>query len=250
MSIVEFEKVDLICEKTDSVFSIGKLVHFDKKLVLLKAMSQALLKSQHTNDGNQNNDKRTPSEKFNKQLQGIFAEIVVFEYINSIFCRSDIETLRYDDVRTDEFKSPVGEYDLKIKRGSNEREIEVRSSISYKKPMSYDTLKEFHVIGPYTNKAKKYEAMNDYYIRPIFQLKDTTKKVKLSELNIFELLLNNEIDFYITGGCTKKMMLNDCEIVQMGQKRTTYDAVRVLDSLDIPKITQLFRNLRDNKKTK
>lgn len=232
-------------KNNENSFFIGK-IDINGKDLLAKAFHQAILKSQHTNNLNQNNEKRSAYNKFEKQLQGIISEIIVVEYLKLIFNKEDNLVIRYDDVRLDEFKSPQNEYDIKLKFEKNEYDIEVRSSLSYKKEMDYNNLKNFDVLGPYSNKMKKNEAYSDYYIRPILQLKNPSSNLDIKNISISENLINDNFDFYITGGCNKLMMMNSGFLKELGQKNTSYQIIPVLKSLDIKSLTNDFRILKNN----
>ena len=221
-------------------FCVGK-VEIDNKELIARAFEQAVLKSQFTNNGNQNNQQRTGEQKFQKQLQGIISEMIVEDYLNRVFKKESGVVIRYDDVRTDDFKSPKNEFDIKLKFKEKEFEIEVRSSLSYRTEMSYETLEYFDVLGPYVNKVKKNENYNDFYIRPILQLKNPDRNINIKNIDIMKGILNNEFDFYITGGCTKKMMSENSLIKSMGQNNTQYEHVPVLKSLNIKDLTNILR---------
>lgn len=241
---INIEKIDL--NNDDNVFSIGKVKILNPELFALSC-SQAILKSQHTMSANQNNEERDSFLKFQKQLQGIISEICVEEYLKMIF-QKHADVIRYDNVRTDNFKSAKNEFDIKIKTKGKSYSVEVRSSLSYKRHMTYNNLKGFDVIGCYTNDAKKHEAYNDFYIRPILQLKNIQKNIDIKNINIFELLMRNEIDIYITGGCSKKMMMDNSIEKSMGQKNTKYQVIPVLKSFDIKAFTDQMRLLKESLK--
>jgi hypothetical protein len=244
---INLEEIENNNDKIDNFF-IAK-IDLCSREIIAKSLYQAALKSEFTNNSSQSNKKRTNNFKFQKQLQGIICEIISTEYLKMIF-KSDLEDIvvRHDDVRTDGFKSPKNEFDLKLKFDKVEFDIEVRSSISYKNEMKHETLQKFDVIGPYTNQVKKNEAYNDYYIRPILQLKKTGN-YKIEDLDITELLLNDQFDFYITGGCTKDMMINNSHTKSMSQGSSTkYQVIPVLESLDIKNLTKEFRALHQKHK--
>jgi hypothetical protein len=72
----------------------------------------------------QNSEKRTSDQKFNKQFQGILSEIIVEEYLKMLF-KDSAKIVRYDDVRTNDFKSAKNEYDINVFDLFNEDKLEL-----------------------------------------------------------------------------------------------------------------------------
>ncbi len=243
---ITINRVNLIGDNEEK-FTIARITNIHQDLIT-RAVTQAQLKSQHTMNVNQNNQKRSSYQKFNKQFQGIISEIVCTEFLNILF-QNGGQVIRYDDVRTDKFKSPNNEYDTKIiTENKKEFEIEIRSSLSYKHSMDYNNLNKFDVIGPYTNQAKKHEAYNNLYMRPILQLKNSSPAINLKNIDVYDLFNKNELEIYITGGCDINMMKNHSIVKSMGQKNTKYQVVPVLKSMDMVDFTNHLRDIKNNNK--
>lgn len=103
---------------THDEFTVARVVFNDD--AILKSLRQSYLKSRHTNAGSQNGASRPRSKKFDKQLEGILGEIAAEHYVQQLLAIPEgagVTVHRYDDVRTDDFKSPKGEYDLRILGG-------------------------------------------------------------------------------------------------------------------------------------
>ena len=210
------------------------------------AMKQAYLKSQYTKNGNQNAQPRTPYEKFSKQFEGILGEISILKTLEGWFLqnKTNLSVNRYDDVRTDGYKSPSGEYDLKVIAPSGlEIYIEARASISYKtsleKAITGDIgLTPLDTIGPYTNFQKMKESGSGLYFRPLFQLKNPNPNLKIKDIDFFKSFINNEFQLFITGGATLEMMDSLGKLKNMGQKNTLYKAIPISQGMDIKRLLQ------------
>ncbi len=147
------------------------------------AVSQARQKSQHTMAASQNGMTRPQITKYNMQLMGIIAEIACKEYLEKIIrdikSTNSWKVLRYDEIRTDEFKSPENEYDLKIQQVAEPEEeiyVESRSSITYDRSFQ-EGLEKYDIIGPYTSIAKSSEDDNDIYLlnNPLLENRTPTR---------------------------------------------------------------------------
>ncbi len=188
------------------------------------AIKTALLKSQHTMNENQNGLKRNYFQKFNKQLQGILAEIAVKKILERVADNIDIEVIRYDEVRTDNFKYSKGEYDLKIKTKSKELIVEVRSSMFYKH-LIFENIKKEPIIGSYTNNVKKAEKPSDLFFRPFIILE--------SSKTIIEGLENNDLKLIIPSACTINHFNKNGYIGKLGQLNTEYNLVNISTETNI-----------------
>lgn len=135
---------------------------------------------------NQNGEIRTQQTKFNNQLQGCLAEIGIQQYLTNL----GFHVVRYDEIRTDNFKSPKGEFDLKIILPNNqELFIESRSSKFY----DIYSMPDQPIIGKYQNQVKQHEKDNDLFFKSLFYIRDKNRSL-LDNLNIKK-------SFIISGGC-------------------------------------------------
>ena len=202
-----------------------------------RACEQARLKSKHTMNASQSGENRDSFKKYNMQLMGIIAEMASKKYLEVIIERSDIEdweVVRYDDVRTDNFKSGADEYDLKIASVSDPAEnyvVESRSSITSDRSFQVG-LENFDIIGPYTSVAKTGEEYNDLYIRPLYEYKDFMQK-KYEQINFEELLLKKKIKLYLVAGCTKDEMKSKGKQKSMGQGKSIYQVLPIMWAKDV-----------------
>src|SRR5690554_6443725 len=133
MGYFVFEKVSLSNGKE---WNVSKATIAKDSNLYLKAIEQAQMKAAHTMVASQAGQYRSPELKFNRQLMGTLAEITAQEFlkegIRALEIEDKWEIIRYDDIRTDDFKSPENEYDIKAFRlvsAKKEYFIESRSSI-------------------------------------------------------------------------------------------------------------------------
>ena len=188
---------------------------------LAEAYRVAILKSQYTNNENQYGDERNSVLKIDRQLQGALAEIAVQQLIqkliinklNNKFPNLNAKIIRYDEVRTDNFRFAKGEFDLKILIGEVEKTIEVRSS-----KIRNENFQQQNIIGRYENNVKKFEKPNDFYIKPVFLIpnKCSAESVELIQH------LTKDLKLFIVGGSTLEDMQNNSVVGNLGKNTTLY----------------------------
>jgi hypothetical protein len=209
-----------------------------------KAIEQSLKKSKHTMNASQSGEDRTSELKYMKQLMGTLAEIYSQEYLKEILSENKLNedwfVIRYDDVRTDEFKSPNNEYDINVKNTDNSSNyfVEPRSSITYDRSF-INGLIGYDIIGPYVSVAKSGEKLNDFYLRPLYEYLDFEKK-DYNALNFESLLKSGRINLYIVAGTTKEQMMLNGYNKSMGQGQTNYRVIKIMNSDDSKKFHQTF----------
>ena len=203
-----------------------------------KAQNQAKEKSLYTMSYSQSGSSRSSEVKYNMQLMGIIAEMACEKYLSIVLKRrhlsSDWLVHRYDDVRTDEFKSPANEYDIKLQNVSEpdvEYSVESRSSITYDRSFS-EGLIAYDIIGPYSSDVKGGELPNSIYLRPLYSYINY-EKGDYKKQNFESLLIDGLITLYLVAGCTHDELLNDCIIKSMGQGNTRYRVQPIIKSTDI-----------------
>ncbi len=240
---VNFEKINIPVNYYGS-FVVLKVNFIDKLSLNLKALIQSFLKSEYTNNENQNTESRARYTKLEKQFEGIVAEIAIVEWLKTIL-NNNTQIIRHDDVREDGFRSPADEFDIKIiNPQGKEFTIEVRASVNYKYPFGENTIKFFDTIGPYNNYIKKQEKQADFYIRPLFQLKNPLgNNARICDFSLLEKFLNNEADLYITGGATYDLMVKKGYNTNFGQKNTSYKALKIINGLDINALEQAIHQI-------
>lgn len=112
------------------------IIDFNSQLYAI-ASTQSEQKSQFTMGASQAGQERSSELKFQMQLMGTLAEIYSQEYLIEIITAANFsglwKVIRYDDVRTDGFRSAANEYDIKIEAldGTKDFKVESRSSIAH-----------------------------------------------------------------------------------------------------------------------
>jgi hypothetical protein len=209
-----------------------------------RACKQAELKSQFTMAAGQDGKAREGATKFQKQLMGILAEIACQSFLFAILdfnrnLKGKWEVFRYDDVRTDGFKSSKNEYDIRVRKIDNSNEyyeVESRSSITYDRDFKVG-LENFDIIGPYSSTAKSGEHANYIYLRPLYRYLDF-KESPYQPLEFEKLMSNGRIELYLVAGCTSEDMESKGYDKSMQQSGTKYRAVKISDALDIIKFSE------------
>ena len=202
-----------------------------------KAVSQAKMKSQFTMDASQAGKYRSPELKYQMQLMGILAEIYAQEYLIEIISDANLskhwKVVRYDDVRTDGFKSAANEYDIKIQsmNGSKEYKMESRSSMARDRSLK-NAIEQFDIIGPYSSLAKHGEDFVDFFIRTLYEFVPFASEKYLQE-NFEKHLREDEIKLLLVAGCTKKGMIEKGYNKSMKQNGTLYRVVKIVNGFDI-----------------
>jgi len=209
-------------------------VEFDSQ-ELGYASKQASLKSKKTMEFSQAGTSRTANLKYQKQLQGILAEMAVKKYLDNLLVSkklTDWIVERYDDVRTDNFESARNEYDIKIKSkvSSKEYYVESRSSLLSDRSL-IEGLKTCHIIGAYNSVAKGSESMADYYVLPLFCFDE--KLGTFDEMLTEEYIKQNSLTLRLVAGCTEDMILKRNKINNLGQGGTSYMLLEILKGLDM-----------------
>lgn len=200
------------------------------------AVEQAKLKSQFTMRSSQSGKLRDAETKYQRQLMGSLAEMYAEQYLNELLSENQLDDRylvhRYDDVRTDGFRTASNEYDLKILNRVTQKSylVESRSSIAYNRSI-LKAIEQFDIIGPYSSVAKGEEKYNDFYVRPLYAVEPSEQSSYLS--NHFENLIKRGlIHLYISGGCLKKQMIEKGYQKSMGQSNTRYRVVKLLQGFD------------------
>lgn len=207
-----------------------------------KAKLQAQQKSLYTMNASQCGVDRTPEMKYQRQLMGSLAEIYVQEYLNELLALNNLDkhwtVVRYDDVRTDGFKSPRNEYDIKIVNKNCDQyfTVETRSSIAKDRSLA-SGIESFDIIGPYISVAKGNEKYNDIYIRPLYTYSHYRVE-PYSPIKFEEFLRGGLISLFIVAGCFKNDMITKGYNKNMHQGSTNYRVVRIVDSNDISKFSE------------
>jgi hypothetical protein len=220
----------------NKIWNIAKAIINPSGPLFQLASEQAKLKSQHTMASSQSGIVRNDETKYQRQFMGCLAEIYVEEYLNELLNENNLNgaflVQRYDNVRTDGFKSPANEYDLKLCNQVTKHEftIESRSSIAYNRSI-IKAIEQFDIIGPYSSIAKGEEKYNDFYVRPLYEV--TRAEQSNYSANDFEKHIRaGSINLYITGGCTKKEMIEKGYQKSMQQNKTQYQVVKLTNGFD------------------
>jgi len=212
-----------------------------------KIQEQAEQKSQFTMSASQAGISRSVNKKYMSQLQGCLAEEYCSIFLTETIEEADLSTswkvLRYDNVRTDGFRSAVDEYDIKIEHTENLCEfiVESRSSINKNRTLLKGIL-DFQIILRYISSAKHSEKTCDFHIRPLFQFTSKTNR-SYSELKFEEHLLNGELDLFLVAGYYIENRKDKVYEKSLGQGGSVYEVIDIIDSYDMDAFQDLLINV-------
>lgn len=242
-----FHYSSILLPRANINWVIAKAILEPDGQIYQRAISQAYEKSKYTMSASQAGFARSLEEKFQMQLMGCLAEIYVQEFLIEFLQKNNLENqyyvLRYDDIRTDGFRSPLNEFDIIIfnKKTKCYYKVESRSSITHDRTI-FRGIEDFDIIGPYSSIAKKSEEYTDIYLRPLYSyLNFKTEKYDKSKFKNY--LASKQIDLYIVAGCFKEEMILKGYDKSMGQNQTTYRVIKILQSNDVVKFHKKLLHL-------
>lgn len=161
----------------------------------------------------------------------------------SEFCWKHFLNYQHEYVRSTPFESASNQIDLEVI--SNQKKIEVRSSFP-RNGVAFAVchpIKEFDILGPYSNNYKPGEVHKDYFIRTLFPMQKPT--------DIFSLIKSGSFSLYLTGGATYEMMFDNRFSKEKDfipednftiQTRTKYRVVPFHNALDCGEIYNMIKN--------
>lgn len=161
----------------------------------------------------------------------------------SEYCWKHFLNYRREVVRSTPFESASNQIDLEVI--ANLKKIEVRSSFP-RNGVAFAVchpLKEFDVLGPYSNDYKPGEVHKDYFIRTLFPMKDPVE--------IIDLIKSNSFSLFLTGGATYDMMFDNRYSKEKDfvpednftiQTKTKYRVVPFHNALDSGEIYRLIQH--------
>ena len=228
-------------------------------------------KARYTMDYSQSLVLRRPEEKEIKQFKGILAETAIQLYLVQK-CRIPFHQVHRWDLERDTFQSASNEYDLKItaangentngkianrevanrevtnrkianrKIANREITIESRASDSYKTSLD-SFVRQYDIIGKYSNSRKTNEKKADVYMRPVYQftscMNKTEHKSKLYET--YKMIQSRELQLYLVSGATKEEMYGERSYTKnMDQGSTIYRCLKIMDAGDIKRISEII----------
>ncbi|HEV2832330.1 MAG TPA: hypothetical protein VGW31_10165 [Hanamia sp.] len=200
------------------------------------ALEQAKRKSEYTMAYSQSGKLRDKETKYQQQLMGCLAEIYAEEFFKEFLLENKLNEIyfiqRYDNVRTDGFKSAANEYDLKMVHFVSGKwyTIECRSSIAHNRNL-IKAIEQFDIIGPYSSSAKEEEKYCSIYIRPLYEL-IFSEQLNYDPNNFKKLICKGAINLYIAGGCFRKEMMKNGYQKSMKQNNTNYRVVKLINGFD------------------
>ncbi|ELA8470244.1 hypothetical protein WOB87_09555 [Vibrio parahaemolyticus] len=231
-----------------------KVEVLDEPELIELAKHRAFRKAPKVAHGDPSGSPRSQQERFSQNFLGALADISCGYLLRKFFEKHNlpITVESYDQVRTDDFQEH-DLYDIKIKTGGAESIVEVRSSLCVQKSLA-GVINDWHILGPYQSQSKgKTESEKEFYIRPMFHLKNYRDYQKDHQNNMppmktydrsdgLRLFEDGEVDLYILGGATTEIMSSSKAWDEKGetlkQGKTNFRVVLIKDGLQ----TQDFLN--------
>lgn len=207
-----------------------------------KAIAQSKAKAEQTMDFDQAGGSRESDIKYSRQLRGVLGEMAVLCFITSLIEHEKLTTWqveRYDDIRTDNFKSPENEYDIRIRKNEGDTVIQVesRSSIVHDRNLAA-ALRSCHIIGSYASDKKSAEKKSDIYILPLFCYENESE---FNELETESYLKSGALTLRLVAGCPYSTMEERNKTSSLGQGNTKYKVLEITRGLDMK---QLYYDLK------
>ncbi|WP_396584033.1 hypothetical protein [Bartonella grahamii] len=234
------------------------------------AIAKKRLSNINFNSANSSGDTRNLREIQLKGLCGLIIEQLYFTMLNHY------NTSKNVSIQIDSSNNSINQVDIKIiKRWKDQSDIEhqaiktveIRSSFPFK-PIAEAIIKDFDILGTYTNHVKTIEMNKDFYLRFLFSIdysngqfvknnkggidySATTVKFLSEQYFDDNLFLKRDLVVYFVGGATKEMMLDDT-ISYYGSMQSNnfnksstakYRKLKIKNALDCISIIQLMLNV-------
>jgi len=233
MSYFFFQELKLF---NGSVWNVAKALIDPSGDLFKLALEQAKLKCEFTMSFSQSGKLRSKETKYQRQLMGCLAEIYAEEFFKEFLVENQLNKSyfiqRYDNVRTDGFKSAANEYDLKMIHFVSDKSytIECRSSIAHNRNL-LKAIEQFDIIGPYSSSAKGGEEYCPIYIRPLYEV-IFSEQLNYEPNNFEKLICKGSINLYIAGGCFRKEMMENGYQKSMKQENSNYRVLKLINGFD------------------
>lgn len=195
----------------------------------------------YTMDEGQDLQKRSYQKKLINQFKGIMAEMAIHIYCYECLGLKRNEVLRWDLERPD-YKSAENEYDLKVTLSDCDLIIESRSSSSYKSRLNA-FMKDYDIIGRYSNDKKQNEKVSDLYVRPVFQYSYFMDKEAYNEAvyRTFDDISKGLLKLYLVASVGKEEMYGELGYFKtMGQGSTLYRCIKIINAHDIEEMKRII----------
>lgn len=159
--------------------------------------------------------KRSPEIISSRIIAGKLADAAVFQLIQGTIRKYNLSSHytvhEYDSDRTDGFQNP-DPYDLTLETASGIKEIEVRSSFSYRLGKPNRIIQRMSIYGWYVSASKPAEIPRDWYWQVMYYLRpqDLPREDGWPDIPVFENQLRlNKITGYIVGGSSREALQNN-----------------------------------------
>jgi len=205
----------------------------DKELLdklIEKATRMAGVVNPHSPDGKL----RTQDVRFNKLLGGLLAEAAFLTYLEKRAGEKRVKFEVVDSSFTQEEeleKLGFNQIDLKIRVNGVLKDIEIRSSFSYKTTLQrlfgvplVNGRGAFSIIGWYTSENKPKEVKKDYYIFAIHLYLPSEAQKRIQE----------NIEVYLAGAASKQTLEDKGEDSSLKQEGARFRVINPLNSVEDP----------------
>ena len=195
-----------------------------------KAAGLAGIVNPHSPDG-----KLRPQDvRFNKLLGGLLAESALLDYLKKRAGEKGVQLEVLDSSFMQEVeleKLGFNQIDLKVKVDGVVKDIEIRSSFSYKTTLNrlfgvplQNGRGAFSIIGWYTSGNKPREVKKDYYIFAIHYYLPSEAQVRIQD----------SVEVYLAGAASRETLEQRGENSSLKQLGALFRVINPLNSVDDP----------------
>ena len=232
----------------EKVFEKHRLLELDvlsDKALIELAQEQAKRKSAHVHVDDPSGRSRSNRELFSQNFLGVVADLACAEVLRLFLKKYHVPAIiiRYDDVRTDDFRNP-DEYDVKVACAGKELYVEVRSSTCCLIPYER-MLREWQVLGPYASASKgSSEAGKHFYFRPLYHFSRTPTTKDYERADGAQHLLDGRLKLYLVGGASEELLRSNGRQErgqQLKQSGANYWVLDILDAMDVPTLLETIK---------
>lgn len=194
---------------------------------------------------------RSRAVVYSRIVAGKLADAAVAAIIRGGLDQTDFpaEVIEYDAIRTDGYREP-DEFDLQVRLGDITRDVEIRSSFSYRVWTPPRMLHAMSVYGWYTSGSKAVEPHREYYWQVLYHLRPediqfaADAKPPWPMLKTFEdAVRQRDVSAYVVGGATRTLLSDDARAcVRRDQEGAEYRAIHpAATAFDVDEMVQALR---------
>lgn len=207
--------------------------------VLELAAEQSARKASYIHRNDPSGRRRDAAEVDSQNFLGTLADLACAHLLDGYFkkYRLPIEVIRYDDVRTDDFREH-DQYDIQLSVGNVGYLVEIRSSVCIYLSLS-SMMRKWQILGHYITEVKgATETAKPFYLRPIYHLSsfaENRQTQRYQRTSSFDLIRTGELQLYFVGGATHDLLMEKGRNEagrELKQGHAQFRVLNIMDGLD------------------